>query len=157
MHGMDDGERRCSVDGCEGIYLARDYCGLHYRRLRRKHGTAGGGVGVSIQGWRPPQPTLLKLLGKVTIEGECWLYGGVMDGHGYGQIFVGSRRLGTNRLHKAHRASYELFIGAIPKGLDLDHLCRRRSCINPLHLEPVTRSENLRRGFASRRLGMVSA
>lgn len=41
---------------------------------------------------------------------------------------------------------YEAYFGSIPAGLDLDHLCRVRSCVHPLHLEPVTRGENLRRG-----------
>src|SRR5699024_1617461 len=49
------------------------------------------------------------------------------------------------RMKLAHRVSYETFAGPIPEGLDLDHLCRNRSCVNPEHLEPVTRSENLRR------------
>jgi hypothetical protein len=45
----------------------------------------------------------------------------------------------------AHRYAYEWLIGPIPIGLDLDHLCRTRECVNPNHLEPVTRKENIRR------------
>jgi hypothetical protein len=47
---------------------------------------------------------------------------------------------------KTHRVSYESFRGAVPAGLDLDHLCRVRHCVNPWHLEPVTRRVNLLRG-----------
>jgi hypothetical protein len=45
----------------------------------------------------------------------------------------------------AHRWAYEHFIGPIPAGLEIDHLCRVRHCVNPAHLEPVTKSENRRR------------
>lgn len=50
------------------------------------------------------------------------------------------------RLEVAHRVGYELAGGTIPDGLTLDHLCRNTACVNPLHLEPVTVSENIRRG-----------
>lgn len=51
---------------------------------------------------------------------------------------------------RAHRVAYELLVGPIPDGLVLDHLCRNRACVNPAHMEPVTRGENVRRG-----VGMV--
>jgi hypothetical protein len=49
-----------------------------------------------------------------------------------------------------HRFAYELLVGPIPAGLVLDHLCRNRLCVNPNHLEPVTNSENPRRGRVAR-------
>jgi len=52
---------------------------------------------------------------------------------------------------RVHRALFEHFRGPIPVGLDLDHLCRRRACVRPAHLEPVTRGENLVRGAILRR------
>ncbi len=47
-----------------------------------------------------------------------------------------------------HRVTYETFVGPIPEGLEIDHLCRNRLCCNPVHLEAVTRKENVRRGLA---------
>lgn len=65
---------------------------------------------------------------------------------GYGLI-----RVGTNQ--GAHRVSYELLVGPIPEGLQIDHLCRVRDCVAPDHLEPVTGQENTRRGILSERRG----
>ena len=59
---------------------------------------------------------------------------------GYGQFWDGTR------LVRAHRFAYEQIVGPIPDGLQLDHLCRVRSCVNPAHLEPVTCQVNLLRG-----------
>lgn len=80
-------------------------------------------------------------------ESGCWDWRASTDAGGYGQMRVGPR--GSSRLRPAHRLAYELLVGPIPEGLDLDHLCRNRRCVNPAHLEPVTRSENLRRGARS--------
>lgn len=77
-------------------------------------------------------------------RGRCWEWTGGRDGNGYGRIRVGGRQQG------AHRISYELFVGPVPTGLELDHLCRLRHCVNPGHLEPVTHAENMRRGALAR-------
>lgn len=76
-------------------------------------------------------------------ESGCWIWmGGLTGSGGYGGI--------SNRLKwsLAHRVSYELKHGAIPRGLEIDHLCRVRCCVNPYHLEAVTRSVNFHRGTA---------
>jgi hypothetical protein len=70
---------------------------------------------------------------------ECVKWAGALNSSGYGV----TRRAG--RLVLAHRAAYEEQHGPIPDGLELDHLCRVRSCVNPEHLEPVTHAENMRR------------
>ncbi len=77
---------------------------------------------------------------KVNKTSTCWLWTGSISSGGYGGFGI----RGTAK--KAHRVSYELIVGPIPEGLELDHLCRVRHCVNPNHLEPVTRQENVRRG-----------
>ena len=74
-------------------------------------------------------------------ESGCWLWTASTWRGGYGQF-----RVGKHRNVQAHRFSYELFKGPIPKGLVLDHLCRVPLCVNPDHLEPVTIGENVMRG-----------
>lgn len=78
----------------------------------------------------------------------CWIWQRNKDRSGYGQITVGPK--GGQTCVKAHRVYYERERGPIPIGLQLDHLCRVRDCVNPDHLEPVTLAENARRGFDAR-------
>lgn len=76
----------------------------------------------------------------------CWIWQKSKSRNGYGKMFVGSKRDGTNRLGEAHRVAYEAYRGPIPAGLECDHLCRRRDCVNPDHIELVTHMENMLRG-----------
>ena len=75
--------------------------------------------------------------------GGCWKWRAKISTTGYGRFFIPRPR----KHHvQAHRWSYENAKGPIPPGLDLDHVCRNRWCVNPEHVEPVTRRENLIRG-----------
>jgi len=69
----------------------------------------------------------------------CWLWLGFLDKWGYGRF---GRIL-------AHRIAFSALVGPIPEGLELDHLCGERQCVNPAHLEPVTHEENMRRRSAT--------
>lgn len=73
---------------------------------------------------------------------DCWPWLGKTNDSGYGLIWGGKD---NPRDLRAHRVMYEIHVGSIPEGLDIDHLCRMRHCVNPAHLEPVSRQENLRR------------
>lgn len=73
-------------------------------------------------------------------DSGCWHWHGEVTRNGYGRVKWGGKRYLTYRL------IYEMIKGPVPEGLQLDHLCRNRLCVNPEHLEPVTISENIRRG-----------
>lgn len=89
-----------------------------------------------------------RLINKMEVsDSGCWDWLGWCDRDGYGHFSLNMRK----KL-KAHRLSYELHKGAIPKDLTIDHLCRNRKCCNPDHLEAVTRAENNRRGVGIARM-----
>lgn len=75
----------------------------------------------------------------------CWIWTGNKDDKGYGRCWD-VRPGAPSKQRKAHQISYNLLIGEVPDGMELDHLCRTRSCVNPYHLEPVTHAVNMTRG-----------
>lgn len=83
-------------------------------------------------------------------EGECWIWQGTATDRGYGVLAFDGKQ------HRAHRAAYEEWVGAIPEGLTIDHVkargCTSTLCCNPAHLEPVTAGENSLRGDCPRAL-----
>ena len=99
---------------------------------------------------RTKTPLIVRLMARVERDGECWKFTGARNAYGYGVIGVGGRGQG---IALTHRVTYEHFIGPIPAGRDLDHLCRNRWCCNPNHLEAVTRQENVARGLRGRGYG----
>lgn len=129
--------RRCAVDGCEAPVSGKGLCNRHYQRQRRR-GTTGPlprpadgerfEANVNRSGPVPAHRPEL---------GPCWLWTGGQHSKGYGK-FDGTLL--------AHRVAYELFVGPIATGLQIDHLCRNHICVNPTHLEPVTQRENILRG-----------
>jgi hypothetical protein len=92
----------------------------------------------------------------VELDNGCWYWTGAQQSRGYGSMGMGPR--GHLRTHLAHRLAHHWFIGPIPEGMTVDHLCHNadktcpggpncphRRCVNQAHLEAVTRQENERR------------
>jgi hypothetical protein len=86
---------------------------------------------------------LNRLLTKIEFTEGCWLWTGAKWSDGYGRIHIRHPRRTSLA---AHRALYEICVGEIPDGLELDHLCHTLNCVNPDHLEAVTHQVNMLRG-----------
>lgn len=184
-HKENDGTQGCKVDDCDGDHHARGYCAIHHYRivthgdphvvLRERHDgckvpdcdndhDAKGYCSGHYHRWvrhgdplagGPPLDTRSgpeRFWANFTVnrETECWEWQGPDNGVGYGKIKVDGDFL------YAHRYGYELFVGEIPDGLVIDHLCRNPSCVNPWHLEPVTQRINSQRGSRATRTHCVN-
>lgn len=117
----------CSMPDCGRTVIARTWCSTHYWRWH----TFGDPN-------REPLTVQERFWAKVNRTAQCWQWTASVDSSGYGQFD-----------HKiAHRVAWEWLRGPIPEGLQLDHLCRNRRCVNPDHLEPVTAAVNTQRAKA---------
>jgi hypothetical protein len=133
--GVMTPSRVCKVDGCDRPIEVVGTCQMHYQRIR-KHGSYDK---------RDPRwgPLRERLWAKVQKTETCWFWTGAHNGTGYGQIAVGSKKF------YVHRLSWEWARGPIPKGLQVDHLCMVRHCVNPDHMEIVTPKVNCNRGYGA--------
>lgn len=132
----------CSVEGCGRALYARSLCSMHYKREWKKPDFVA----------RKARPLHERWAEQVEWTPTCWIWRGakrqVRPNIWYGNIGLGGS---TGRGLYAHRVAYELFHGPIPKGLEIDHVCRNKMCVNPDHLEAVTRSVNIRRAVPYRK------
>ena len=104
-------------------------------RFVNHHASRVQPVGVE----RTKAPWRERFEAKIERTDTCWIWRGTILKIGYGSCSY------RHRATYAHRIAYEIYVGPIPRGLELDHLCRVTRCVNPAHLEPVTHAENMRR------------
>lgn len=132
--------RMCTVEGCPDAVRGRGLCGKHWQRWK-EHGDptfikTGRGLPTAERFWRFVRKT-----------DSCWLWTGCTS-RAYGMFQI-SRSI--PRVY-SHRFAYELLVGPIPEGLELDHLCNNPLCVNPAHLQPVTHAENCRRHWKTAKI-----
>lgn len=133
----------CSVPACSSLgTAAKGLCWTHYQRQRR-YGRLHRLPRVAPK-VRVPRPTFWD---RVDASGDCWEWTGPKHPTtGYGHCSSTKAAPSTT----AHRRVWLELVGSVPEGLELDHLCRNRLCVNPDHLEPVTHAENMRRSPVTR-------
>jgi hypothetical protein len=93
-----------------------------------------------------------RLLGRVRFaRGGHWIWNGAVSAAGYGYMRMPTVRGKKGPVVPVHRLAFVLFSGALAPDLQVDHLCRLRRCVAPVHLDAVTQTENLRRAREWRR------
>ena len=91
---------------------------------------------------------LERFMKKVEVTEGCWFWHGAKNNNGYGMMYVGySDPETSNGARVAHRLSFEHWVHPIGAGLEIDHLCRVRHCVNPSHLRAVTHKQNMACGL----------
>jgi hypothetical protein len=124
--------KACKIEGCPRTHFAKGYCGTHYRRVRVY------GDPNTFQRIYPPGNERERFFARVVKGDSCWIWTGNLHRNGYGNAW--NAREGRGQL--AHRYAYEALVGPIPEGMQLDHTCHDRACVNPGHLRPVTNKQN---------------
>ena len=122
---------KCKYENCSLESVAKEFCQGHYMQQRRGKEMSPLYNHLSMQE---------RIESKISIDSNgCMVWSGHTDTGGYPNI----KYQGKNYL--VHRAYYKIFNGEIPAHDTLDHLCRNKLCINLNHLQPVSRSENIKR------------
>lgn len=122
----------CSIAGCSSPSRALRMCSMHYQRSRVESGK------TKRVGRRPEtvEETHQRFWSKVTKTGTCWWWDGSKERSDYGHFSMNSQD------YIAHRIAYQFAVGSIPEGMQIDHTCHNRACVNPEHLRLATNKQN---------------
>ncbi len=144
-------DKICEVEWCDNWQECRGYCHTHYLQVLN-----GKDPNIKYAHGKKPDDPVERFWSKVDLNGplpaacpergNCWLWTGYCDKDGYGNFGVKDEKKKKYVPVRAHIYSYELEIGDIKEGLQLDHLCFIRNCVRPYHLEQVTCKVNVLRG-----------
>lgn len=126
----------CTFPGCDKPHYGRGLCQGHCFQQRR---------GQELRPLRPKLTLEQRFWAKVRKTDDCWEWTASTNGNGYGKIKA------DGQTRRAHRVSWELTNGPIPEGMDLDHRCGNRACVNPAHLRVTTRSQNIQHRTVNQR------
>lgn len=133
------GSQGCTEPGCLGKHKGRGLCQKH---LNREHQSIRM-QSVNAKGI-PRARELFEEVGWEVSESGCWIWAGSLNPGGYGV----ARRNPISQ--QAHRVSYAIHFGLIPKGMQIHHVCTVRACVNPMHLQAITPHENKAEMFERR-------
>lgn len=126
----------CGSCGAQRVVKHPDKAGRMCRSCASKIGVLAAREANS----QPVEQRFMQYVKKDTSSG-CWEWTGTLQKNGYSAFYC------NGKIVRGHRWSYEHFTAPMPQGKEIDHLCRNRKCVNPSHLEPVTRKENMRRAM----------
>lgn len=160
---------KCSITGCDNPKRGKDLCGKHYQQWKRgdtslglplpdldtceagdcaKPATVAGMCNAHYLRKRRHGDPLAgdvakmrdvdaKFKARTVREGDCLVWTAGQKSSGYGKIMA------DGRSQPVHRWAYERFVGPIPEGMDIDHICFNRLCCEPSHLRVTTRKQNV--------------